>query len=261
MLFTKYAAQLCALGLLAATTGTLSAESRISVDTILHMNSQAVRGDSEPDNIQSRDKTISISEADYSLVGRYRAADDGTMRIDVFSDDKRVFSEGIDELGICEWPGGQDAPRNVTHDGVAALQHGVEFNLFSLAELSGRGHKIELLGQKEIRGNRYFVLMITLEDGFETYRYVNEETWLVEISQDHRALHPGVDPTRENMETRYDQFRETDGIVYARRSRDFEQSSDEVIQTTLILDSKYNVPRADLDLDRSYVPDGPPQVE
>ena len=261
MVSTKYTVQLCALGLLATTGGALNAESKMSVDTILQMNLQAVRGNSEIGSIQTTDKTLSISEADYSLVARYRAADDGAMRIDVFADGQRVFSEGKDELGIWEWPGGQDAPENVTHEGGAALDHGVEFNLFPLAELIGRGHRIELVGREEVRGNRYFVLMITLKDGFETYRYVNEETWLVEISRDYRSLHPSIDATKNNMETRYDQFERTDGILSAGRSRDFEQMSDQVIQTILVLDSKYNVPRADLDLDRTYVPDGPPQVE
>ena len=261
MVSSKYTVRLCALGLLAATGGAQNAESKMSVDNILQMNLQAVRGNSEIGSIQSTDKTLSISEADYLLVARYRAADDGAMRIDVFADGQRVFSEGKDELGTWEWPGGKDAPENVTHECGAALDHGVEFNLFPLAELIGRGHRIELVGREEIRGNHYFVLKITLKDGFETFRYVNEDTWLVEISRDYRSLHPSIDPTKNNMETRYDQFKRTDGILSAGRSRDFEQMSDQVIQTILVLDSKYNVPRADLDLERTYVPDGPPQVE
>ncbi len=261
MITTKCTVQLCVLGLLAATFGAPCAESEMSVDTILQLNLKAVRGNSEIGRIQTTDMTLSISEADYSLIARYRAADDGVMRIDVFADGQRVFSEGKDGLGVWEWPGGQDAPKDVTHEGAAALEHGVEFNLFPLAELIGRGHSIDLVGREEIRGNHYFVLVITLSDGFETYRYINEETWLVEISRDYRALHPGNDATKKSMETRYDQFRRTDGILSAGRSRDFEQSSDQAIQTMLVLDAKYNVPRAGLDLDRSYVPDGPPRVQ
>ncbi|MDA0994948.1 MAG: hypothetical protein O3A13_15120 [Proteobacteria bacterium] len=198
--------KICALGLLAAIGGATGAENKASVDVILQKNLQAVRENSEIGIIHALDKTISIAEAGASLVARYRATDEGTMRIDVFADGQRVFSEGKDELGIWEWSGDQDAPVNVTHEGVAALEHGVEFNLFVLAELANRGHKIELVGQAEIRGNRYFVLMVTLKDGFETYRFVNEETWLVEISRDYRALHPGIDATRKKFETRYDQF-------------------------------------------------------
>lgn len=261
MLCTKYKIHLCSLGLLAVTGISQTAETTVSIDTILQKNLQAVRGNSEIGSIQTTDKTLSISEADYSLVARYRAADDGAMRIDVFADGQRVFSEGKDERGIWEWPGGKDTPENVIHEGGTALEHGVEFNLFPLAELIGRGHRIELVGQEEVRGNRYFVLMITLKDGFETFRYVNEDTWLVEISRDYRSLHPSIDATKNNLETRYDQFKRTDGILSAGRSRDFEQMSDQAIQTILVLDSKYNVPRADLDLSRTYVPDGPPQVE
>ena len=262
MKFAVYSRRLCiacllAIGIAACTSGD-SAEQDILVADILQMNLKAVRGDTRNSGVRSTDKIVRISEADYTLVGRYRAAGSGLMRIDVFSGDDRVFSEGKDENGVWEWPGGQDKPVNVDHDGVGALEHGIEFNLFALAELGDRGHEVELVGQEVVRETSYYVLKITLADGFETYRYVNEDTWLVDMSRNIRALHPGIDPTRKNIETRFDQWQRVDGVLFASRSRDFVQGSDTPTQTGLVVSSTYDAPLADLDLDRTYVPDGPP---
>ncbi len=262
MKFAIYSRRLCIASLLAisitACTSGDSAEQDILVADILQMNLKAVRGDTRNSGVRTTDKIVRISEADYTLVGRYRAAGSGLMRIDVFAGDDRVFSEGKDENGVWEWPGGQDEPVNVDHDGVGALEHGIEFNLFALAELGDRGHEVALVGQEVVRETSYYVLKITLSDGFETYRYVNEDTWLVDMSRNIRALHPGIDPTRKNIETRFDQWQRVDGVLFASRSRDFVQGSDTPTQTGLVVSSTYDVPLADLDLDRTYVPDGPP---
>ena len=262
MKFAIYSRRLCiaclfATGITACTSGD-NAEQDVLVAEILQMNLQAVRGDTRNSGVRTTDKTVRISEANYTLVGRYRAAGIGMMRIDVFAGDERVFSEGKDESGVWEWPGGQDKPVTVDHDGVGALEHGIEFNLFALAELGDRGHEVELVGREVVRETSYYVLKITLADGFETYKFVNEETWLIDMSRNFRALHPGIDPTRKNIETRFDQWQRVDGILFPSRSRDFVQGSETPTQTGVVLESKYNVPLADLDLDRTYVPDGPP---
>ncbi len=253
-------ASLLALSITACTSGD-SAEQDVLVSEILQMNLKAVGGDTRNSGVRTTDKIVRISEANYTLVGRYRAAGSGLMRIDVFAGDDRVFSEGKDENGVWEWPGGQDKPVNVDHEGVGALEHGIEFNLFALAELGDRGHNVELVGKEVVRETSYYVLKITLADGFETYKYVNEDTWLVDLSRNFRALHPGIDPTRTNIETRFDQWQRVDGILFASRSRDFVQGSDTPTQTGLVLESKYNVALADLDIARTYVPDGPPIIE
>jgi len=232
----------------------------MAIEEILENNLRAVRAQSSLDNVENADKVIQISEADYTLIARYRASTDGHMRIDVFSDDARVYSEGIDEDGVWEWPGGKAAPENVYHDGVGALEHGIEFNLFPLADLPGRGHDVELAGRETIRGKEYFVLRVTLSDGFETYRYVNAETWLIDLSRDFRAFHPGIDDTKKNLETRYDQWQRSDGVVFAGRLQNVDLETGVIIATTLILDSRYSVAREGLDLARSYVPDGAPKL-
>ena len=106
MKFATCLRQLClacllAIGIAACTSGD-SAVQEVLVSEILEMNLKAVRGDAQDSDVRSTDKTVRISEADYTLVGRYRAAGSGLMRIDVFSGDDRVFSEGKDENGVWE---------------------------------------------------------------------------------------------------------------------------------------------------------------
>jgi len=230
-----------------------------SVEQVLQRNLERVRTKPSGTKTENTDKILHINEADYSLVARYRAAADGFMRIDVFDGANRVFSEGIDELGIWQWPGDKAAPENVSHAGAEALKHSIEFNLFTLAELSDRGHSIEIDGRETILDKPYIVLKLTLSDGFETYRFVNTETWLVDISRDFRAFHPAVDSTKKNIETRYDQWSQADGVLFASRVRNIDLDSGEVIATTLVLESSDNRPREALDLPRSYVPTGAPR--
>jgi len=244
-----------------STSGCGRADEHVSLESILENNLAAVRSDAQIGGVSSTEKIVSISEANYSLVARYRASSSGTMRIDVFAEDTRVYSEGKDADGVWEWPGGQEAPANVYHDGVGALEHGIEFNLFSLAELQGRGHTIKWVDQETIRENQYYVLKITLSDGFENYRYVNANTWLVDLSRDFRALHPAIDATRKNVETRHDQWTTTDGITSAARSRDFDMTSGDLVQTGIVLQSKYNLPDDELDLPRTYVPSEAPDTK
>lgn len=232
----------------------------MAVEEILRNNLRAVRQESSFDKIENTEKILQISEAEYSLVARYRASSDGYMRIDVFSDDTRVYSEGIDEMGVWEWPGGKDAPENVYHDGVGALEHGIEFNLFPLAELPNRGHKIELVGNETVRDKQYFVLRIVLSDGFETYRFINADTWLIDFSRDFRAFHPGIDNTKKHLETRYDRWKQASGILFATRLQNVDLEAGTVIATTLVLNSRYNIAREELDLARSYVPSGAPEL-
>lgn len=231
-------------------------EKGVTVEEVLQRNLEAVRVRPSESNTENTDKLLRINEADYSLIARYRASSDGYMRIDVFDGDNRIFSEGKDDAGVWEWPSGKDAPDSVSHDGVAAVEHGIEFNLFPMAELSGRGHEVELVGGESVRHKQYFVLKVTLSDGFETYRYVNAETWLVDFSRDFRAFHPGIDSTKKHIETRYDRWSQADGVVFAGRSRNIDLGTGEVIATTLVLKSNYNRPREELDLARNYVPTG-----
>jgi hypothetical protein len=61
----------------------------------------------------------------------------------------------------------------------------------------------------------YYVLKLTLSDGFVTYRYVNPKTWIIDRGRDFRAFHPARDPHATWVETRWSDYRPVEGLNYA----------------------------------------------
>jgi len=60
-------------------------------------------------------------------------------------------------------------------------------------------------------------------------------------------------------EMRYDKWQRSNGVVFAGRSQNIDLESGDVIGTALVLESKYNLDRNDLDLSRAFVPDSAPK--
>ena len=92
---------------------------------------------------------------------------------------------------------------------------GTELNyrekLFGLHELKARGHRIELAERENIDGIQYYVLRLTLNDGYSTTLYVDPKTWLITRRRDLRPLHVDVDPTPTTIEQRSSDFRTISG--------------------------------------------------
>jgi hypothetical protein len=85
--------------------------------------------------------------------------------------------------------------------------------IFGLEDLVPNGHRLEYLGRERLGGVDYYVLKITLSDGFVTYRYVNPATWLIERARDFRAFHPALDAHQTWIETVYSDYRRVDGVL------------------------------------------------
>src|SRR4029434_1271011 len=107
--------------------------------------------------------------------------------------------------------------KQTTEKATAALRHGVELpgKLFGLHELRKRGHRIELVGREKIDGINYYVLRLTLNDGYTTTLYVDPKTWLITRRRDVRPLHVDVDPTPTTIEQRSSDFRIIAGVQFA----------------------------------------------
>lgn len=157
---------------------------------------------------------IHVKEATYEVDGIYVVDRNGRMRIDLYSGDRRVYTECYD--GTHAWQ--MDADGKVADSsatGTRTLWHGTQYpgQILALAELPAHGHRIESVGREHVDGVAYDVLKLTLSDGFETFRYVNVETGRIERSRDVRAPHPDVDPKRTLLDTAYSDFRKVDGVL------------------------------------------------
>src|SRR5438045_4355633 len=121
---------------------------------------------------------LHIVDPTFEVDGTYRAARPGKMRIDVRSKGKHVFTEAFDGQNGWEW-NGQGAPQPASPKAAAALRHGVQLpgKLFGLHELKKRGDRLELVGREKIDGIDYYVLRLTLSDGYTTSFYVDPDSW------------------------------------------------------------------------------------
>ncbi|WP_299321937.1 hypothetical protein [Parasphingopyxis sp.] len=182
-----------------------------------------------------------VIEPDFMVLGDYRATRDGRMRVDIYAGGARVFSEGIDGDGGWQQAGAGAEFAETTPLARAALERGIEFNLFGLHDLAARGHRASLFGREEIEGVNYYVLHITMEDGFERFAFVNPENWMVERYRETSALHPDIDDEARPEETIHSSFAEHCGVLRATETRKIDRETGNEIQRTRALSIDCNI--------------------
>ncbi|MGE0595784.1 MAG: hypothetical protein AB7P07_05440 [Hyphomonadaceae bacterium] len=201
------------------------------------------------DAVRAMRNEAEIVEPSFTVRGPYIASVEGLMRVDIFADGACVWSEGIDRAGAWDWQQGRE-PRAASEAGAAALAHGVEFNLFGLHRYAERGHILSYEGVETIDGVDYYVLRIVLADGFETYRYIHPETYMIARARDVRALHPDVDATETMLESVYSDFRSVSGVISPFVWLQRDMRTGEVVQRGSVLSLEYNPPLTDADFAR-----------
>lgn len=210
-----------------------------SLDPLLACHDRAVGGPALR-AVQRVEYDLSIEEPGMSLRGRYRAVREGIggrMRIDVFADDTRVFSEWWDGKRAWQLPQDADKPVVSRVDGSEALRHGLEQpgHLWTLADMPKNGHSLALEGRDTIGGVAYHVVKLTLADGFANWYWLNPGTCQIERSRNFRAFHPDQDAQRKWIETVFNDFRTIRGVTRPHRERTIDLASGATIGTGRIL--------------------------
>ncbi len=182
--------------------------------------------------------------------GDYRATRDGRMRIDVFVDGRQVFSEGIDRNGAWEQRGPTAAPTVVGDAARNALAHGVAYRFDGLWFAREQGRHVTLVGTERVEGIDYHVMKLAFADGFETYLYVNPQSWLVERQRDQRAYHPSVDPTVIRVESVHQAFAPMCGVQFARASHDRNLGTGAMLSQNRVVEAHCNIAESVLGIDR-----------
>ena len=195
-----------------------------TVDEVIERHTKAMGGRAAIEAIQSIEFDLHITDPKFEVDGTYFAARPGKMRIDVKAGGEHVFTEAFDGQKGWQWEGKGSAQKGATEKATAALQHGVELpgKLFGLHELKGRGHRIELSERENIDGIQYYVLRLTLNDGYSTTLY--------------------VDPTPTTIEQRSFDFRTISGVQLAFASSETDLQSGKVLETTVVRRVKINPP-------------------
>ena len=215
----------------------------LTVDDVFERNTRAMGGRAAIEAIHSIEINLHITDPGFEVDGIYRAARPGRMRIDVQAGGKHIFTEAFDGQNGWQWNGkGNQGP--ASPKAAAALRHGVELpgKLFGLHELKQRGHQIELVGREKVDGTDYYVLRLTLSDGYATTLYVDPQSWLITRRRDVRPLHVDVDPTPTTIEQRSSDFREVAGVRFAFASTEIDLKTGKELERAKINHIQVNPP-------------------
>jgi hypothetical protein len=206
-------------------------------------------------HIRSLTTAIAIDEMGAVVNGHYAAtrAPAERMRIDVFYQDKRVYSEGLDAEGAWQMEGGAAAPVP-SLKGAGALQHGVVFNLYGLEDIPALGGTLRPGGTETIDGIAYPVIAATLADGFATSFYLDPKSWLIAKRRDVRPIHPDLDNTFKPMETGFGDYRRVQGVRVPFKSWQTDLTLGKTVQTTATTALAFNVTLSDSMLARGATP-------
>ena len=221
---------------------TSNAETLLTLSDVIARNTEAMGGRGRIESVKTLEVTLHIKDPGFEVDGVYRAARPGWMRIDIMANGKPVFMERFDGEKGWQWNGTEEKEEAAIP--TATLRHGVELpgNLFGLHEMQKRGHRIELTGRQKIDGVDYYVLRVTLADGYDTSLFVDSETWRITRRRDVRAMHPDVDPTPTTIESRKSDWREVDGVWFAFADEDVDLKTGKVLETAQIKQIKVNPP-------------------
>lgn len=196
--------------------------------------------------IHSLEIDLRIVEPTYTATALYHVDRTGRMRIDVFIEGRRVFSESFD--GRNGWQLPEDATSPVPAEkGAAALRNSAQMptNVLGLHEMEAHGHRLESAGREDVGGTLYHVVVLTLAGGQETRYYLDPRTFLITRARTLKALHPDVDPTPTTIETVWSDFRPVAGVSFAYQAADTDLTTGKVLQTTTLLEVRPNRPAED----------------
>lgn len=225
-------------------------EEELTADEIIARHVEAIGGGDAIEAFANIRVHPEVVEPEFTVEGDYRATRDGLVRVDIFSGEERVFSEGIDSEGGWQQPGEGGAIEPLTEDGHAALARGIEFNIFGLHNLAERGHSAALHGREIVDDVNYYVIELTMADGFQRYFYINPDNWRIERTREVSALHPDLDSEERPAETIFGGFERHCGVLINTETRKVDLETDEEIQRTDAEVVSCNVDPETLDISR-----------
>lgn len=208
------------------------AQEEMSLQRLIDLNADAMGGKERLENIRSVETRITLTENGTAMGGHYRANRDGQMRVDIYVDGNRVFTEALSSKNAGWQQDGEGEPvEPLSEKGMAALQHSIKSNLYALHELPAQGFTLEYAGIQQMMGTDYYAIDITRPDGVLERQFFDQNTFLKAGSMDETALHVDIDPTailKVNMNTDY---RDVDGVMRSFAGQVIEVADNKVVQT------------------------------
>ena len=211
----------------------------LSLDEVVRRNTRARGGAAALDRMHSVLIDVEIDEGGAKLNGRYAANKSGLVRVDVYAGGKFAGAEGIDSTGVWSW-GKDRAEPSVATGAANALQHGAEDKLYGWNRFPERGHKLALMPSQTADGVTYAVVEIRYSTGHVSYFYVDPVSWQAVRRRDERAFHPDVDQAKQQIESRYFDFRSVAGVVAPHRDADYDLATGKLLASHPVLRRRVN---------------------
>lgn len=186
----------------------------LTLQDVVDRHTKAMGGSRTIEAVKTIRISLQITEPTFNLDAIYIAERRERMRIDLYSSNKRVYTEVYD--GAKGWEmDDKGVATDSTPSGSEGLLHGILMpgKMFGLHEMTANHRTLELEGREIVDGVNYYVLQLTLRDGFVEHYYINPDTWMIDRSRDIRALHPDVDPSTKWFENRYTDYRPVEGVL------------------------------------------------
>jgi hypothetical protein len=206
---------------------------------IIESNTKALGGEGQIDNVGAV-KIISIKkEAAYLDSIVFIADRNKRMRIDIYdlhsAQKPRVFSESYDGVKGYQWSPekGQDI---ASEKGTVALSHTPQYpgHVFQLKDMTSLGHHLKLVGNERIGDAAYFVIELTLSDGFTSYYYIDASNLLISKIRNTRALHVDINTTEQFIEVQQLDYRPVNGVLRPFKIIEVDLVKDSILTETLI---------------------------
>jgi hypothetical protein len=216
------------------------------------MHTQARGGAAAIDAIVAEAADIQIVENGSVVDGRYLCSKAPAFRIDIFDGGKHVFCEGLDSSGPWIWREKKSAPEQGVPDARRTGIQGIEFNLYGLHAFPRLGNRLSFEGRERIENVDYYVIGIEMQGSYQTFLYIDPESWLIARRRDFRAPHPDIDATKKFIENQYSDYRPVAGVQTAYLSHQVNLATDQITQVTIVKSIKYNPILDAKMLSRSY---------
>lgn len=207
----------------------------MDLDHLLRAHTEAVGGASAIENVTALEIELRIEEPTFVVTGSYRATRDGRMRIDIFADDQRVFTEAFDGTSGWQLLQGQSVAQDMSPEGEVAVIHGLHGNIFGLHELEKLGYSLSLVGSDTVDDSDYWLVDSVSSAGFLKRYFINAETFLIERTREESALHPDVDAETQRFETLQFDYREQGGRLFSFRGTKTDIDTGDEVQSTEII--------------------------
>jgi hypothetical protein len=241
------------LSVLSLLGGVAAADEQYTLAELLAANAEARGGKARLESLRALKLEVHLEEPAFEVTGTYVATADGFVRVDIFSEGKRVFTEALGPSGGWQWRSGEEQTQPLSPEGEAALRRGLVSNLYALYRWPDEGYRLSLATRAPAPENvppsenapladvehaetqpAGPVVLATDPGGFAKQLWIDPATKLVSRVYEFSALHPDLDARRTAQYSITREWMIVEGILIPRRMEKFEACSSAVIQRSTV---------------------------